>query len=473
MATNTQNKTLSRAMLPTLLAATFMGIIDTSIVNVASPSIQKELPATFQDVQLIFAGYIIAYGVGLVIGGRLGDIYGRKRIFQVGLLLFTIASLACAISPNASSLIISRLAQGLSGALMLPQVLSIIRALLEGPARSRALGIYGATIGVASIAGQLVGGALISVNLLSYGWRWVFLVNIPIGIVALIVSFITVPESKAEVPKKIDVLGALLLGTAIGSLIYPLIVAPHIGWSGNLSALIGLAALSSFLFIMWERYQEKRKQEPLVELDLFKGSSYRTGMLTVLTFYGANAGFYLILAFFFQGGLHLSPLGSGLGYAPLGIGFMLGSLLARRLGEKYSSRILIGGAFFKILGLIIIILQLASSPSAFALSPALFVAGMGEGLIAVTLIGKILADVSAEKAGLASGSLLTMTQLANVSSVVVTGTLFSILAIDTSYSSYSNAFRGSLIWLAVLTMVTAGLLKHLETIEKRGLAHPV
>ncbi len=461
--------TKKQLALPTLLAATFMGIIDTSIINVASPSIQKTLPASFEQVQLIIAGYIIAYGIGLVVGGRLGDTYGRKRIFQIGLASFVAMSLACAVAPNAPSLIVARILEGLSGAFMLPQVLSSIQVLYSGPARAKALGYYGVTIGFASIAGQIVGGALISLDLSNLGWRWVFLVNIPIGLTALLVSFRNVPESKSDTPAKIDVGGSALLAVTIGALLYPLVAAPHVGWSNGFTALIILSVVAAALFVKWERTMEGHKKEPLVRLGLFKQPSFRVGMLTVLAFYGGNAGFYLVLAYFFQSGLHITPLVSGIGYAPLGIGFMLASLFSKKLVEKYGMRVLISGAGLIMLSFVLLGLLLDRSPSALSFSVPLLISGIGEGLIAVTLIGKVLAGIDSSIAGLASGALLTMTQIANVLSVVLTGALFSSLLTRGSGHTYAYAFGGCLVWLFVLAAVAAGLLKHLDKIEKSEL----
>lgn len=458
--------------LTTVLIATFMGIIDTSIINVAAPSIQKGLATSFQQIQLIIAGYIIAYGVGLVTGGRLGDTYGRKRLFQAGVFAFVVTSLACAIAPTAPLLIIARVLQGLSGALMLPQVLSTIQVVFDGPARARALGFYGATIGFASIIAQLVGGLLISWNLFDLSWRLVFLVNIPIGLVALALSQKYVPESKSEHPQQLDLGGSALLGLSIATLLYPLILGVRSGWSLFFTFLIIISFVSAYAFVRWERRMEWILREPLLRLELFSFPSYRIGMLTVLTFYGANAGFYLILSYFYQAGQHLSPLASGFGYAPLGLGFMLGSLLAKRLAERFGIRVLITGAVLKMLGLIFLAITVHYYQSALALSPALLIAGIGEGLVAVLLIGKILAGIHSDAAGLASGSLLTATQLANVLSVALTGGLFAFL-VNNNHFSYTGAFTRTLGWLFVLVVVTAILLYRLGISERTSAAETI
>jgi MFS family permease len=192
-------------------------------------------------------------------------------------------------------------------------------------------------------------------------------------------------------------------------------------------------------------------------------------MLTVLAFYGGNAGFYLVLAYFFQSGLHITPLASGIGYAPLGVGFMLASLFSKRLVEKYGMKVLIGGAGLIMLSFVLLGLLLNHNPSALSFSVPLLISGIGEGLIAVTLIGKVLTGIDSSIAGLASGALLTTTQIANVLSVVLTGALFSSLLIRGNGHTYAYAFGGCLIWLFVLAAVAAGLLKHLDKIEKSEL----
>ena len=460
-----------KILLFTVLLATFMGIIDGSIINVAAPSIQKGMQATFQQVQLIIASYIIAYGAGLILGGRLGDTYGRKRIFTVGLIGFVAFSGLCSLAQQSNFLILARILQGSFAALMLPQVLAIIRVAFQGSMRVKALGFYGATIGFASVIAQLVGGSLLAWNLFGLGWRLVFLVNVPIGIGALILCQLYLPESKSEQPLDIDVVGSILLAFFMICLLYPLIMVVRTGWTGQFSLISGLALLLGVLFLTWEKRMEAAAREPLLRLGLFKFPQYRLGVLTVLTFYGANIGFYLVLAYFFQSGQHLSPFASGIGYMPLGIGFALGALVSKGLIEKYADRVLVSAMTLKMIGLVLLSADVFYGFSTVQFAPALFCIGLGEGVVAVSLIGKVLLGLQSELAGLASGSLLTATQLANVLGVTVTGGLYTYF-ISNYGLSYQVAFNRALIWICILVFLTSLLLYSLDMLEKSPKKEP-
>jgi EmrB/QacA subfamily drug resistance transporter len=445
--------------LAVVLAATFMGILDVFIVNVAAPAIQHGLKASFAELQLVIAGYVLAYAAGLVTGGRVGDAIGRKRAFLLGTGAFTAASLACALAPSALVLIVFRVLQGLAAALMLPQVLSIVQVSFPEHERTRALGFYGATIGLASIAGQLIGGLLIDANIGGLAWRTVFLVNVPVGLLVIGAAVRSVTESRAPDRQRLDLAGAALLSLALIALMLPLI--EKAAYWLMLACPLLLAA-----FVAVEHRLTRRDAAPLVPLQLFAQRPFSAGLITVLVFYSGNAALFLILAYYLQGGLHLSALGSGLTFLPLGVGFALTSLTVRRAVPRFGALVLTAGAGVMAVGLGLIITVVAAGPSdsaqPYLIAPGLLIAGAGEGIVAAPLINTVLERVHGSEAGAGSGVLLTATQVANALGVSALGAIFAA-ALGTNpetgatapLASYETAFRISLLVMIVLALATA------------------
>lgn len=444
--------------LAVVLVATFMGILDVFIVNVAAPSIQHGLHASFSELQLVIAGYVLAYAVALVTGGRIGDAIGRKRAFVAGTAAFALASLACALAPSPLALIAFRIVQGLAAAVMLPQVLSIIRVTFPEHEQTRALGFYGATIGLASIAGQLLGGLLINANIAGLGWRAVFLVNVPIGAGAIVAALPTVSESRTAQRQGLDIGGVVLLSLGLVALMLPLV---------QRTAYWVIAACPVLLaaFVAWERRLSHRRTTPLVPLGLFGQRSFTVGLVTVLVFYSGNAALFLILAYYLQGGLELSPLASGLTFVPLGTGFALTSVTVRRLVPRLGARVLSLGAVIMVAGLALIVCAVVIGSGRggqpYLLAPGLFIAGAGEGMIAAPLIATILERVSGEDTGAGSGVLLTATQVANALGVAGIGALFAAVlgtspeaGTHVAGAHYLAAFRASVLAMIALALAT-------------------
>ncbi|WP_214413083.1 MFS transporter [Sphaerisporangium fuscum] len=434
--------------LVSVLLATFMGLLDAAIVTVAVPSIQQDLRASFGEVQLVSAGYTLAYAVGLVTGGRLGDLYGRRRLFLVGVTLFVLTSVACSAAPAAPVLIGARVFQGLAAAVMLPQVLSIIQNAFTGPARASALGGYGATIGLASISGQIAGGLLLAWNPAGLGWRAVFLVNVPIGLLVMAVAGRTVTESRGA-RSRLDLAGAGLLAVALTALLLPPVLS-----RGLPLLAVGVVLLVLFALV------ERRAADPLVPLRLLTRRLTR-GLLTVVAFYSGNAGFFLLLAYHLQAGLGQSPLDSGLIFAPLGIGFAVTSLLGKRLNAPVPGAALMAVSLASV---VLIAWHIPPRHQVAWLLPALALSGLGEGLVAAPLIGRVLSGVDPAEAGAAGGVLLTATQIANASGVALIGGLFARVLGGTPatpgipFTEYAHATAittSAVLVLAVLTGLLA------------------
>lgn len=460
-----------RGSVAVLLLAAFMGILDVLIVNVAAPSIQRDLDASFDDIQVVISGYVLAYAVALTTGARLGDSYGPRRVFLLGVLGFTLFSAGCAAAPSAGVLIALRIGQGLAAALMLPQVLALIQVIFPAGERARPLALYGATLGLGAVLGQIIGGALIRVDVLGLGWRSVFLVNVPIGLAVAACAPVTLPKRTIDERRPLDVPGLLLTGAAMTLLIYPLIRGsaadwPAWVWPAFAGSVLALAAL-------WhvERRRENAGGEPLVPPSLFRRRGFRIGLAIALLFYSGNYGLFLLLAYVFQDGLHLSPLASGLAFLPLGIGFAGASLASRRLTARHGSRVLVLGAGVMVAGYVVLIATLLPGPAssgrltALAMAPALLVSGAGQGLVSAPLIGVVLATVRREDAGAGSGIVLTVNQLASSLGVAVLGAVFVALlgtdpqdaTADLDERGFTTALLGC-SWLLLALAVSVGLL---------------
>ncbi|WP_078630220.1 MFS transporter [Streptomyces roseochromogenus] len=459
-----------RGALAVLLTAAFMGILDVLIVNVAAPSIQRDLRAGFSDIQLVVSGYVLAYAVALTSGGRLGDSLGRRRVFLTGLLAFVVCSAGCALAPSVGVLIGLRVAQGLAAALMLPQVLSVIQDVFPRQERPRALALYGATMGMGAVVGQIVGGALIRADVLGLGWRSVFWVNVPIGLAAAACVPFVLPRSR-PVRRPADAPGLLLTAVAMPLFIYPLIRGGAGGWTWWVWPAFAGAALA--LAALWsvERRRESAGRAPLIAPSLFHGRGFTTGLGAALVFSCGNYGLFLLLAYVFQEGLHLSPLASGVGFLPLGLGFAAASLAGRRPAVRHGNRLLTSGAGTMVLGYLVLAATLARGPAAsagmqaLAMAPALLIEGVGQGLVAAPLIGVILATVPPDEAGSASGVVLTINQLASSLGVAAFGALFvALLGADpqqTSARLTAHDFTDALLgcaWAFLALAVATGLL---------------
>src|SRR5438270_51909 len=270
-------------VLAIILTAVFMQLLDTTITMVGVPSIQNSLHSSFGEIQLVVAGYMLAFACVLVLGGRLGDTYGRKRMFLWGMAGFTLASAVCGAAPDALTLIISRVVQGMASGLMFPQVLGIIQVVFRKDQRTRAIGFYGATIGLATILGPVTGGGLIDLNIVGWGWRSIFFVNVPIGIVALALGAAMIPESRSSLTSRIDVPGAALLGAGLFLLVLPLVIGRDEGWP---TWSFGCIAVSPFVlaaFSAYERNRTRRDGTPLIDTTLFRQRPFTLGLIAPVT----------------------------------------------------------------------------------------------------------------------------------------------------------------------------------------------
>ena len=435
IAAEGQPAALTTLGLMTVLIGVFLPMTDFFIVNVALPTIDSDLHASQAMLELVVSGYASAYALLLVLGGRLGDSLGRKRLFLIGMAAFTVTSLACGVAPGIDALVAGRALQGAASAMMLPQVLSTIQATRSGPARARALGSYGATGGIAVVAGQLLGGLLVSANIAGMTWRPIFLVNVPVGIVGLILAARLVPDTRSDDPAPVDLRGTLLLGWGTLALLIPLTEGRSLGWPLWTIVLLITAPVAAIAFVRAERAMEERGGVPLVPISLLRVPSMRRGLLLAVPFFTGFGGFMFVIALTLQDGSGITALDAGVILVPMALGFLAASLSTARLLPRFGRNVLTVGALIQAAGLLAIIAELARSwphPGALFMAPGMLVLGIGQGLIMSPLFGAVLSEVPPRKAGVGSGVLATTQQGALALGVATLGSLYLTIAVPGS-----------------------------------------
>ncbi|MFG2001857.1 MFS transporter [Spirillospora sp. NPDC048911] len=443
----------SGLVLALLLVGQFMAILDVSIVNVALPTMRADLHASGAGLQLVVAGYIIAYAVLLITGARLGGLAGHRRMFLTGLAAFTAASLACGLAPATGSLIVFRFAQGLGAALMTPQVMSLIQLTFTGSARARALGLFSAVVSGGIVAGQAAGGLLVSADLLGSGWRAVFLVNVPIGLVLLAAAPRLLPADEGHRSGGLDLPGLVVLAPAVLLFVLPLILGHELGWPAWGWAALAASVLLLTAFVAVERRAAARGSRPLVSGRVLRVPGLLPGLFT-LTFGPCTwAGFLFTTTLHLQGDLKLGPLESGLAFVPCVTAFALVGLYWRRLPER-RQRPAIPAGFVLAAGGYLFLGPLSGGGAAYIAVTALIGLGLGVTTIAMTVT---LEHVPAGDAPDASGMLLTMMQLGQVIGVATIGTLFLVAARDGS-TAHAEYGTGWALAAAALAAAACGLL---------------
>jgi EmrB/QacA subfamily drug resistance transporter len=448
-------QTLTATGLTVILVGVLLPMIDFFIVNVALPTIDRDLHASQPLLELVVSGYATAYALLLVLGGRLGDSIGRKRLFMVGMAAFTLTSLACGLAPTADILVISRVAQGASAAMMVPQILATIQAATTGERRARALGRYGATGGLAAVLGQVLGGVLVSANIGNLGWRPIFLVNVPIGLIGLVLARRYVPDTRHGAPAPIDGTGTVLLGLTVVTLLIPLTEGRSVGWPAWTIAMLVISPLAAAAFTWYEARTERAGRVPLVPPSLLRHRSMRRGLLLALPFFAGFGAFMFCYALLVQEGLHASALTAGLGLVPMAVTFLFASLSTSRLLARFGAKVLAAGGLLQAVGLVIlgVTVYLGWPHVAVAeLAPGLAVAGLGQGLVMSPLFGVVLSEVPPAVAGAGAGVLTTTQQTALALGVATLGSLFLALAGDGT--GVSTAF---LVVIAVQVVVAIGV----------------
>lgn len=414
--------------LTVVLVAAFMDLLDVTIVNVAIPSIQRNLNAGYSEIQWVAAGYALAFAAGLITGGRLGDIYGRKRIFLIGIVGFTAASALCGVATGPQFLIGARVFQGAMAALMVPQILAIIHVTFPKEERGKVFGMYGGIAGSATVFGPIIGGLLVQYNILGLHWRPIFLVNVPIGIFGVLATLAYIRESKSETALKLDLGGMLLATAGVLLLVYPLTEGRQLGWPAWAFGMLGASVAVLALFVYYSHVTARRGGSPLLPLSLFKARSFAGGFSVNLAFNLATGSFFLMWTLYMQVGLGWTPLHAGLTGLPFSVGLAIAAALSvQYLAPSMGRYTLITGGVIVCLGALLFIGtadRYGAGIDSWKMIPALFLLGAGVGLVVSTLMDFALTDVPHEAAGSASGAINMTWQAGMTIGIAIVGVIF-------------------------------------------------
>jgi len=454
-----------------LLAGIFLIVLDFFVVNVALASIQADLRASDTAVEWIVAGYGLTFAVPLLGAGRLGDRFGRRRVFTVGIGAFTLSSAVCGFATNATMLVAARLVQGAAAALVSATVLALIGVIYTGAAQARAISLYATTMGVAAASAQLIGGVLVSADVAGLGWRSVFLINVPIGLSALLLTPRLIPESRADRPGRTDVVGLLLVSVGLTALVLPLLEGRQQGWPPW--TWLALAAVPALLggFLLRQRSLAGRGQQPLLDPRLFRSRSFSAGLAAQLALWCGQASYFVVLALYLQQGRGLSPLRAGLVFTILAGAYLIASAKSPTLAARFGRLTVTGGALILAAGHLALLLATITDGvggSVFALAPGLALTGAGMGLCIPALTGIVLGNADPQQSGAVSGALTTVQQVGNAVGVAVIGLIF----FPALSSGYDRAFELSVAALATLLIVLAVLTVALPS-NRNGESHAV
>lgn len=452
-----------RVLAVTLLIG-FMSLLDVTIVNVAVPSIRAGLETSSEAVQWVVSGYALAFGMTLVAGGRLGDALGRRRMMTLGLVLFVLSSAAVGLAPNAASIVVARLVQGASAGLLTPQNSGLIQQLFRGAERGRAFGMFGFTVAVASATGPLIGGLIIGAAGEEDGWRWLFLINVPIGLFALLLVRRLVPDNPSgsgpdvERDPRIDVVGALLLGLAVVSVLYPLIsLSGGVGWS---SLMVLSFPLLVWAFVRWEQGRVRQGEAPLLDVSLLRSlPGYANGLLVGTLYFTGFTGIFLVLSVHLQEGLGFSPLRAALLVTPFAVGAATTAPLAGRLVGRIGRQVTLLALSVMMTGTGLAAWLVTSAPDSlwWTLAPAMFLAGVGGGGVISPNFTLTLAEVPPRMGGAAGAALQTGQR---IGSALGAALLMTVYLAAQSFTSVELAARWALLTaLAVLAVALAAAVR--------------
>ncbi|WP_228542187.1 MFS transporter [Nocardia sp. XZ_19_369] len=453
-AANHQVNSRMWAILAVILAADILDLLDATITNIAAPTIAADLRGGQALIQWLGASYALALGVLLVVGGRLGDRFGKRRLFLIGLAGFTVASVACGLAFDPVSIIVARLVQGAFGALLIPQGFGILTAVFPREQLGKAFSVFGPALGLSAVGGPIVAGLLIDADLFDLGWRAMFLINIGLGGAAFAAAYRLLPPDTGDRTIAIDGLGAALLGVAMFGALFGLIDGAASGWTVlPLGCLLG--SLVCFgLFIR----RQLTAAEPLIRPTLFQNRGFTSGLLLGLVFFAAVSGLLFVLSLFLQTGLGYSPTGAALGLAPLAVGIVLASIAAHQYIARLGRNLILIGLLITLVGiglLLVLALTAGTTVGPWALAAPVLVLGLGMGTCFGTVYQVTIGDIEQAETGSASGSLTAVQQLANAIGAAAVTTVY----FHTVGSGQAHALIVSLVLVAVGTVVCCAFVR--------------
>jgi EmrB/QacA subfamily drug resistance transporter len=431
-------------VLAIVLIAEIMDLLDSTVITIAAPTVRDSLGGSTSTMQWWAAGYTLAFGVFMIVGGRLGDVFGRRRVFVVGITGFTLASAACALAPSPDLLIATRVLQGGFGALLIPQGLGVIKNVFPPREMGGAFAAFGPVMGMAAIAGPILAGWLVSADLLGTGWRMIFLMNVPLGVAGLVGALRFMPESKAPTRIKLDPLGVVLISAASLCLIYPLVQGRELGWP---VWTFGLMAAGIALLAVFAGVERRSGDHALIAPSLLRNRAFTSGLVVGIAFFAAFAGLLMVVSLFLQIGLHYSPVHAGLTLVPMSAGVAITAGASYALMPRFGRGVLQAGLLIvavSLLGLALTVSHDGAALTSWELLPAMFVFGLGMGFVFGPLFNVILAGVDEHEVGSASGTLNAVQQLGNSIGIAVLATIFFSL-LDHGHAAPSAMTRTALI----------------------------
>lgn len=447
-----------------MLMAGFMNLIDVTIVNVALPSLQADLGASDTGIEWVAAAYILSFSIGLLPFGRLGDLIGRRRVFLAGVACFTAASTLCGMAPNIEMLIAARVAQGISAAMMTPQTLAIAQVIFPPRERGTAFSLFGLTAGLATVTGPVLGGLLIGADIAGLGWRPIFLVNIPVGVAAIIAGLRYIPRSAVNKDVGFDLVGILLAMATMILLVFPLVEGRNFGWPVWIFLMLAASLPMSVFFARWQMARARAGRPQLMPASVLRNRQFLGGAVMTTLLFSSVPGLFLVLAVFLQVGFGLTPLQSGLTTMPFSIGVLTASLIANRLGGRFTRQRVVGGAIFLISAMAALRYVVGTIEGDLVMSrfiAPLLAGGLGLGTTIPALFQTVLANVQGQDAGSASGSLQSFQQAGAALGVAVMGQIFfghfGGSAAGSSPGLFIEALRAALLYsVTAFTVVAAG-----------------
>ena len=410
-----------------LLTGGFMNIMDITVVNVALPSLQTAFNATSSEIEWVAAAYILAFALCLMPFGRLGDRIGRKQMFLVGISAFAIMSAACGLAQSMPQLIGARVLQGISAAMIMPQILASVQVIFPPQERFHAMSYFGLAAGLAAMTGPLAGGLLIGANLFDLGWRWIFLINIPVGLLVVLAGRSIIPQIAGHAEIRNDWGGMALAGLFVFCLIFPLVEGHSLGWPDWVFAMMALAAPLLGVFILFERWRERRTASTLVPLSIMTDRNFGLGSVMILLVFSGSMGSFLPMTLFLQQGFGFSPLQAGLTTAPFAVGILAGSQINRALDNRWPrARLAVGGLAYcaGVLTLRFMLNGVEDEISAITFIGPLFVSGIGMNLAIAAIMRTAMNDIPPSNAGSGSGTLQTFQNLGSAFGVAIAGQIF-------------------------------------------------
>ncbi|MGB8622110.1 MAG: MFS transporter [Paracoccaceae bacterium] len=447
----------------TLLVAGFMNLIDVTIVNVALPSLRSDFGASANQIEWVAAIYILVFALVLVPGGRYGDLLGRRRVFLWGVCVFTLGSALCGMAPSISTLLAARVLQAVGAALMTPQTMAIVPAIFPPEERGAAFAAFGFAAGLASVAGPLLGGLLIQLDLFGLDWRPIFLVNVPVGLLAVVLALRFVPRVGGRADARNDFVGIALAALTLFLVIFPLIDGRQIGWPWWCYAAMASALPLAGVFVWWQKRQAARGAPQLLPAELLGSRNFLVGIAVGTLLFSGMPGFFFLMALFLQEGYGLTALQSGLTTIPFPVGVLLASIIAGRLGNRWMRRrISIGGGMMALAMLMLsfLVRHLGGVLERLELIAPLLLGGLGLGTAVSPLFNTILSNVNVSDTGSASGVLQAFQRLGGALGIAIVGWVFFTLlgGQDAARTAYDRAFSTAILYNVTVFCIISGLI---------------